>query len=108
MSPISRPRVSRVDSQLPQRSAGSSYAMFLQFYGADGEIRTHDLPLTRRLLCQLSYVGVSWMLPAIPCTELRRHASIERSSGSSRMLSRSLSLRAHSLRSGCSMKLLLM
>src|SRR2546423_3255595 len=25
--------------------------------GADGEIRTHDLPLTRRLLCQLSYVG---------------------------------------------------
>src|SRR4029077_9595782 len=26
--------------------------------GADGEIRTHDLPLTRRLLCQLSYVGV--------------------------------------------------
>src|SRR5665213_3749570 len=27
--------------------------------GADGGIRTHDLPLTRRLLCQLSYVGVS-------------------------------------------------
>jgi hypothetical protein len=25
--------------------------------GADGGIRTHDLPLTRRLLCQLSYVG---------------------------------------------------
>jgi ribosomal protein S18 acetylase RimI-like enzyme len=25
--------------------------------GADGEIRTRDLPLTRRLLCQLSYVG---------------------------------------------------
>jgi hypothetical protein len=24
---------------------------------ADGGIRTHDLPLTRRLLCQLSYVG---------------------------------------------------
>jgi hypothetical protein len=26
--------------------------------GADGGIRTHDLPLTRRLLCQLSYVGI--------------------------------------------------
>lgn len=25
--------------------------------GADGEIRTRDLPLTRRLLCRLSYVG---------------------------------------------------
>ena len=30
---------------------------FLLIYGADGGIRTHDLPLTRRLLCQLSYVG---------------------------------------------------
>ena len=27
------------------------------WHGADGGIRTHDLPLTRRLLCQLSYVG---------------------------------------------------
>ena len=59
MSPTSRPRVSRVPSQLPIRSAGSSNDIRLRVGGADGEIRTHDLPLTRRLLCQLSYVGTS-------------------------------------------------
>lgn len=30
--------------------------------GADTRARTSDLPLTRRLLYQLSYEGVAWML----------------------------------------------
>jgi hypothetical protein len=32
----------------------------LDFDGADSLTRTDDLPLTRRLLYQLSYAGVGW------------------------------------------------
>jgi hypothetical protein len=36
---------------------------------ADGGIRTHDLPLTRRLLCQLSYVGATFAAKFWPRVE---------------------------------------
>src|ERR1700704_7120593 len=65
----------------PCRSCSQRRCCWARLHGADGEIQTHDLPLTRRLLCQLSYVGepganvhknvATWGAPRLPSKTMR-------------------------------------
>src|SRR3984893_11854501 len=75
------PCCGRGSSSAPRRVGWRRYCFWVRLRGAYGEIRTHDLPLTRRLLCQLSYVGnlganvhenhATWGAPRLPSKSMR-------------------------------------
>src|SRR5690606_5260743 len=43
--------------------------------GAEGRTRTDDLVFTKHLLYQLSYLGLSWPLPAAPSLRAREYST---------------------------------